>query len=60
MRDDFKPFEHRLSNVVGLITLKHRISKYKNWEVGITKIIGTYLNSEHYKSYLLDFHPELY
>jgi hypothetical protein len=60
MRDDFKPFEHRLSNVVGLITLKHRISKYKNWEVSITKIIGTYLNSGYYKLYLINFHPELY
>jgi hypothetical protein len=58
--DSFEPFEHQLSDVIGLLTLKHRISKYKNWEVGITKIIGTYLNSEHYKSYLLDFHPELY
>jgi hypothetical protein len=50
----------QLFEAIGLLTLKRRMLKYKNWELGITKIIGTYLNSEYYENYIDDSHPELY
>jgi hypothetical protein len=49
----------QLYEAIGLITLKRRMWKYKNWELGITKIIGTYLNSKYYEAYIGDSHPEL-
>jgi hypothetical protein len=60
IKDGFALFEHQLSDVIGLITLKRRMNKCRNFEIGITKIIGTYLDSERYKEYLQKFHRELY